>query len=98
MTIEGLVDCMSWVSSIVLLRMPLILSWSILRFFSLGCVGFGLWGEEDSVEELWVEVSELSGVVGSVIYEASVLVGLSEDEELVGWELSREVSVVSDEV
>ena len=43
-TIEGLVDCMSWVSSIVLLRMPLILSWSILGFFSLGCVGFGLWG------------------------------------------------------
>ena len=31
-----------------------------------------------------MEVSELSGVVGSVIYEASVLVGLSEDEELVG--------------
>ena len=45
-----------------------------------------------------MEVSELSGVVVSVIYEASVLVGLSEDEELVGWELSREISVVSDEV
>ena len=32
-----------------------------------------------------MEVSELSGVVGSVIYEASVLVGLPEDEKLVGW-------------
>ena len=50
------------------------------------------------MEELWVEVSELSGVVGSVMYEASVLGGLSEDEKLIGWELSREVSVVSDEV
>ena len=36
-----------------------------------------------------MEVLEFSGVVGSVIYEVSVLVGLSEDEELVGWELSR---------
>ena len=78
--------------------MPLILSWSILRFFSLGCVGFGLWGEEVSVEVVWVEVSELSGVVESVMYEASVLGGLSEDEKTIGWELSREVSAVSDEV
>ena len=31
-----------------------------------------------------MEVSDLSGVVGSVIYEASVLVGLSEEKELVG--------------
>ena len=45
-----------------------------------------------------MEVSELSGVDGSVIYEASDLVGLSEDEELAGWELSWEVSFVSDEV
>ena len=45
-----------------------------------------------------MEVSVLSGVVGSVIYEASVLVGQSEDEKLVGWELSREESVISDEV
>ena len=41
---------------------------------------------------------EVSGVVGSVVYEASVLGGLSEDDELIGWELSREVAVVSGEV
>ena len=37
-------------------------------------------------------------VVGSVVYEALVLGGLSEEEELIDWVLSREEAVVFGEV
>ena len=35
-TIAGLVNDMRWVSSIILSRMPLMLSWSILKSFGSG--------------------------------------------------------------
>ena len=74
----------------------------ILRFFGLGGVCTCLGGEDESEESgevvVVVEVSEVSGVVGSVVCEVSVRVGLSAVVEFVCCKSSGEEGLVSGEV
>ena len=73
----------------------------ILRFFGLGGVCTCLGGEDESEESgevaVAVEVSEVSGVVGSVVCEVSVHVGLSAVVEFVRCKSSGEEGLVSGE-
>ena len=102
MTIAGLWVEIRLVSSTVLFLIPFILIWMILRFFGLGGVCTCLGGEDESEESgeaaVVVEVSEVSGVVGSVVCEVSVRVGLSAVVEFVRCRSSGEEGLVSGEV
>ena len=106
MTIAGLWVEIRLVSSTVLFRIPLILNWMILRFFGLGGVCTCLGGEDESEESgevaVPVEVSEVSGVVGSVVCEVSAVVEFvrcksSGEEGLVSGEVGGEVDGVEGE-